>query len=116
MSVGHVVNGVCVDVADSMSAYYSQIHPVLIAGASADTWRVFEYFSAWKLTNYSIDKNSGVISALWSVPLPAPGLASCVYDAPISNLDRFTDGNLMGWAVVAAMVAAWSITVLRRAI
>jgi hypothetical protein len=29
---------------------------------------------------------------------------------------NFIDGNLLGWGVVAAMVLAWSIHVLRRAI
>lgn len=29
---------------------------------------------------------------------------------------NFTDGALLGWGVVAAMVAAWAITILRRAL
>lgn len=29
---------------------------------------------------------------------------------------EFTDGAVLGWGVVAAMVAAWGITVLRRGI
>lgn len=52
----------------------------------------------------------------YSVAAPTNVVGSCTLTPSADPVQEFTDGNLLGWGVVAAMVAAWGITVLRRGI
>ena len=104
MSAGHVVNGQCVDVAASLDAYYSAASIVQASGNPAYLSIITKSVSGWTQDTY---QNGTLIS---SVSAPTPLFAECDTTA------AFLDGHLLGWGVVAAMVVAWSIHVLRRGI
>lgn len=104
MSAGHIVNGQCVDVAASLDSFYGVAPVVQTSGNPAYLSIINKSASGWMQDTY---QNGTLIS---SVAAPTPLFADCDTTA------SFVDGHLLGWGVVAAMVVAWSIHVLRRGI
>lgn len=115
MAAGHYVNGVCTDTAVSANSYYSQIMPTFTPGsAGTEIYKVFANVNGtWSLDEYTIS-STGAVTLNFKSPLPTPSLASCTFETPLTNTDRFIDGNVLGWGVALAMVAAWSIHAMRR--
>ncbi len=80
------------------------------------------------LTNANV--TSGDIPAVWNNQINTPvaqpdcgsptSTAAKVYLRPYETVsletEQFADGMLIGWGVVAAMVIAWAITYLKRAL
>lgn len=66
------------------------------------------------LTNQA---STGIIAsytATRSVPTFTP--YSCSLAPQMDPVENFTDGNILGWLVVAAMAAAWGLMVLKRSL
>lgn len=102
MSAGHIVAGQCVDVAASSDAYFSTLQPVASATNPAYFTVASKNLNDWYLLTYS---GPDLVS---STLLASPIFASC------DTTEQFMDGLAVGWGIVAAMVAAWAIHVLRR--
>lgn len=91
-------------------AYYSGAAPGQTPGGSASYLSVFvKDAGVWKLRRYSVS-GSGEVSTYTDAVLPAMVFPSC------DPLENFKDGMTVGWGVVAAMVLAWGVGVLRRGV
>jgi hypothetical protein len=104
MAAGHIVNGVCVDVAASTDAYYSQLPPVASAGSPVYQTQATKDVSTWYLNT---TQDGLPFSSFELVP---PVFASC------DTTETFFDGLVLGWGVAGAMVAAYAVHLLRRGI
>lgn len=104
MAAGHIVGAACVDVAASTDAYFSTITPVTTPGDVTYFSQASKDAGVWYLKTYADG------SIVTTSPLIAPAFASCDTTA------NFFDGLALGWAVVAAMVAAYAVHLLRRAL
>lgn len=103
MAAGYIVKGECVGVATAQDVLYSGLPPSVTPGVDVYSAQFYRLSGVWNLLTYK----NGVHTA--SYPM-SPMFASCDTTAP------FFDGLTIGWGVVAAMVVAWAIHVLRRAI
>lgn len=104
MAAGHVVGSACVDVATSADAFFSTIAPATTPGLVTYYSQASKESGVWYLKTYA---NGTLVT---TSPLTAPAFASCDTTA------NFFDGLALGWAVVAAMVAAYAVHLLRRAL
>jgi hypothetical protein len=97
------------DQSQAADAYYSAVAPSQTPGATSYL-SVFEKVSgAWKLRRYQVD-TGGSVALLTESPVPALAFPSC------DPYEPFKDGMAVGWGVVACMVLAWGVAVLRRGI
>lgn len=103
MASGYIVQGQCVGVAEAPDYIFSQIKPSVTAGADVYVSQAHKLSGVWNIVSY---KNGVHFS---STPIPVPVFGAC------DTTSTFFDGMTIGWGVVAAMVVAWSIHVLRRA-
>jgi hypothetical protein len=110
MAAGHIVNGQCVDVAASADMYFSHFVPVAM--------QVLNSQGEFDVLQLSMTKDAGQWFYLQfqnefligSFPSAVPAFATC------DTTTEFFDGMSIGWAVVAAMVAAYAVNFLRRAL
>jgi hypothetical protein len=116
MAAGHIVNGSCVDVAASADLYYSVQSSRIEKGTSLDFYHQHsKNAGAWQVEQYSIASDGSVV-LLHQASIPIPNFATCDYQPEDSAFDRFVDGSVLGWGIVAAMVAAWLFLQMRRAL
>lgn len=112
MAAGKIVLGECVPESRAADYYYSSFNPTVVPGATSYYSKTFKSGASWFLETYSYPGNSFVSQAkLASVTFP-----SCETLSPVNSFDSFQEGHVLGWGVAAAMVVAWSIHALRRAI
>lgn len=99
--MGTLYQSRCWSDSDAASAVYSSVSPVILSDGSL----VKPAFvgSAWKLQTFT----AGVLTS--SVDAPAVSLSSC--DPALS----VADGLALGFLVVGVWVAAYAVTVLKRA-
>lgn len=104
MAAGHIVAGRCVDVAASADAYFTNFSGAAIPG-SPPLITVFDKgVTGWQALTY---QGSTLVD---TSPLTVPTFPSCDTTA------EFFDGLAIGWLVVAAMVGAYAVHLLRRAL
>lgn len=118
MSLGFGFAGQCFGTSgDAIGAFWSS-QPVNLSGAASIN--VFYQSQAqliagtWtRVTDRCTQSTTTVTCTRAESVLPVYNPYSCTLASPI---DDFADGAIVGWGVAAAMVAAWAITVLRKAI
>jgi hypothetical protein len=126
MTAGYSAAGACwATPSEAVDAYYSnqQINTNMVQYAGGNlNYHYGEFFKdsgVWKLSlTYCDSVTQSCISPSIRI-LTTNVYGTCTLSADNSTLDpltSFTDGALLGWGIVAAMVAAWSIKVLRRGI
>lgn len=113
--------------AEAVDAYYSskpmQITSVMYNQNAFFFHRYQKYNGVWYEQSGFWSATSGMDSTYWGVaPLSYAGVGSCTIADPSGDsasstdpVEAFADGHILGWGVALAMVAAWSIHVLRRA-
>lgn len=104
MAAGHIVQGECVPVAAAQPLILSYLEPGSSQqGADSYTW----WFSAASSTtiNKTTFRNGTFFQ---NEVLQFPNGPTC------DTAEKFKDGQTLGWGVVAAMVAAFAIHILRR--
>jgi len=106
MALGHIVGSQCLDVASAGHAVARGVAPSLMFDGTNSHLHevVYDETDNFFAIYHSVDG-----SFVESFPY-SPVLTSCEMDQP------FLDGMTLGWAVVAAMVAAYAIHLLRRAL
>lgn len=104
MAAGHIINGQCVDVAVSTDLFWSNFEATAQSGSNLYITVASKTSGIWQLETYL---NGSLYS---TVAAPVPSFASC------DTTEQFFDGMAIGWLVVGAMVAAFSIHLLRRAL
>jgi len=117
MAVGYGVKNLCFETSAKAVDYYWESQPVTTADAFTSNTYFYQYpvkLTYWKLFSNRCTQASGSISCNGQYfDLPSPAISSCTYTPPVTNSEAFVDGNLLGWGVVAAMVAAWAVHVMR---
>jgi hypothetical protein len=107
---GALVGGRCFSSQDAAAdAYYSSAAPSQNPGGTTYLSEFVKVSGAWKLRRYQVEANGGV-AMLSDATLPATSFAVC------DPAESFKDGMAVGWGLVAAMVCAWGLVVLRRGI
>lgn len=116
MAAGFSVGAVCyATTAQAVDAYYSTLNPVSASISSTVTLYVdySKTSGAWRKNTYQIN-SGGDYTLKTSTAVPSTVYGDCTtINTPSEN---FTDGLLLGWGVAAAMVAAYAIHLLRRAL
>jgi len=109
-------SGCYVSASEAIDAHYSAVNPVLAAVSNSVVLRQkpVKTGSSWFIQTDIINPTNGAWTDKGQVLASTNVIGSCTTFN--SNSSNFTDGVLLGWGILAAMVAAWSITVLRRAI
>lgn len=105
---GALVGGRCFASQDAAAdAYYSGAAPSQTPGATSYLSEFVKVSGAWKLRRYQVD-NTGAVAMLSESAVPPMAFATC------DPAESFKDGLTVGWGVVAAMVIAWGVAVVRR--
>lgn len=102
MAAGVIVAGQCVEASAGVDLYYSSGAPSVSAGTPEFITQLEKITGSWFAVTYS---GGSVVN---TSALTAPGFSSCDTTAP------FFDGLQLGWLVVACMVAAYAVHLLRR--
>lgn len=102
MSAGFIVGSQCVDQSTATDAYYSNTFPATTSGAVTYTSMFVKSASGWQQVTYQDG------TEIQRTTANTPVLAPC------DTAEKFKDGQTLGWGVVAAMVAAFAIHILRR--
>lgn len=91
-----------------------------VTSTSATTSGIFYYHSPvksgadWVLSTDRCAMTEAALSCTRGTStLPTYTPTACILN---DSIDSFTDGALLGWGVVAAMVAAWLFLQMRRAL
>lgn len=107
MAAGNIIRGQCVPADAAQAHLLSYMSPGSSqVGTDSFTW--------WF---YSTGASSiGKVTYKNNVFFQFENLIYIPYGPSCDTSAAFIDGHLLGWGVVAAMVVAWSIHVLRRAI
>lgn len=104
MAAGYTVGTQCVDAATATDAYYSNTFPATTSGADTYTSMYLRDATGWQQATF---KNGVEILRTAAVTPILP---------PCDTAANFNDGQILGWGVVAAMVAAYAIHLLRRSL
>lgn len=110
MASGFLFAGRCFAASGDATAAYWAANPVYLTSANPVMTTVTFSGSTWVMNRYNVAANNGTLSLVSSSQAPSLTFPPC------DTSSSFNDGVLMGWGVVAAMVAAYGIKVLRRAI
>jgi hypothetical protein len=107
MANGALVGATCYDTQEhALDAYYSHSSPGQAPGASSYLSTFEKVSGAWHLRTYASQNSQlGMVS-----DAVAPVVAFPVCD----TFESFKDGQVLGWGVVLAMVAAWCVANLRK--
>ncbi|EHP43590.1 hypothetical protein OR16_07781 [Cupriavidus basilensis OR16] len=105
---GALLGAMCYASPDAAAdAYYSGAAPSQTPGGTSYLSAFVKDAGVWKLRRYQVN-SAGEVATLTDAVLPTMTFPAC------DPLENFKDGMTVGWGVVAAMVLAWGVTVLRR--
>jgi hypothetical protein len=108
MADGFLNAAVCYGLQEqAMDARLSAGAPSHTAGSTAYVSEFVKEAGVWRLKVYSADAG-GQLMLRTDAVAPAHSFPSC------DTMESFKDGQVLGWGVVAAMVAAWCIASMRR--
>ena len=103
MATGYLYKTQCFPtLADATSARWSDQEAGITSGTTSYLTDVQWSGTAWVLKRYTLN-TSGTLTLNTITNLPALSFPSC------DTTQNFTDGSLLGWGVVAAMVAAYAV-------
>lgn len=88
-------------------AYYSAVAPSQTPGAVTYLSEFVKTTGGWVLRRYQVGSD-GSVGTLTDASLPSLSFPAC------DPQESFKDGMTMGWGVVAAMVAAWALVVMKK--
>lgn len=110
MATGYLFNRYCYPTsAQAADAYFSGSGPFHVPGATSYQSWYSKSAGNWILQRITIS-STGSSTTLNSVAMVTPTFASCDTSAV------FLDGMTLGWGVAAAMVAAFAVKFLSRAL
>lgn len=107
MSAGFYVNGQCLDSTSAPAVFASIVPPAVAPGTT---------------TYHSVVEPSGsglALNTYATTPTETALYSSANYSSvlqPCDTTETFFDGVLIGWGIVAAMIAAWLFLQMRRAL
>jgi hypothetical protein len=107
--MGALFNGQCFGTnSEAADAFFTSQGPSYTAGATSyQSW--YEKSTVWQIKRQSIASN-GAITNLATSNATVPAFPDCDVNA------NFNDGMLLGWGIASAMVAAFAVKFLSRAL
>lgn len=110
MADGALLGAVCYASQDAAAdAYYSGAGPAQTPGGTTYLSEFVKVSGVWKVRRYQVASDGGV-AMLTDATAPSVVFPSC------DPMENFKDGMTAGWGVVAAMLLAWGVAVLRRGV
>ncbi len=88
-------------------AYFSGAAPSQTPGGTSYLSTFVKDAGVWKLRRFQVS-STGDVATLSDAVVPTMVFPVC------DPLENFKDGMTIGWGVVAAMVLAWGVAVMRR--
>lgn len=92
---------------DALDAYYSAKLPEVTAGSTSYVAEFVKVSGVWKVQRKTIATN-GTVTNQTDANAPVITFPTC------NEAGNFQDGMTVGWGIVGAMIAAWSIAMIRR--
>lgn len=118
MATGYFSAGHCwPTTAEALDAHYLSKPPSLSSatnGSGVYTEAILHTYKTSGLWFYQRVSCNGSTCSTNTYSAWTPTFPSCTISAVDDPVESFADGNVLGWGVVAAMVAAWAIVQLRR--
>ena len=114
MATGFLEDGICFTTSqEALDFHFQGIPPSFLITTSTSTLQEYLRLASgqWNLRKATI-ATSGVQTQVFSTAVPALVQPSCTL--PNTAMESFTDGAILGWGIVAAMVAAWAIKSLSK--
>lgn len=93
--------------AEAVDAFYTSASPSYTAGSTSYLSQYVKVGDVWKIQRYSIS-STGTVSTLAQSNAPIPTFPAC------DTIEQFADGQVIGWGVALAMIAAWCIKNLSK--
>lgn len=110
MATGYLYNSICyVSLAQATAARWSDVKPGITAGSTSYLTDVQFSGTVWQIKRYTLS-STGTLTLNTTTTAPTLAFPSC------DTAQNFNDGMLLGWGVAAAMVAAFSVKFLSRAL
>lgn len=95
---------------EGVDAFFSGVVPVFDASSNPFAYtRWSKSTGVWAVDHFHVS-NAGVMTLQWTAAIPPKELGVC--DMPNDPTTMFTDGMLLGWGVVLAMVLAWGVKLM----
>lgn len=109
MATGALYEGQCyASNAAAADAYFTGALPAFTSGSTSYLSEYARVGGVWKINRFSIAAN-GTVTTLTQSSAPVPTFPTC------DTVEKFVDGQTVGWGIALAMVCAWCIRNLRSA-
>ena len=108
--MGYLFKSQCFEtLAEATAAHWSEKPADFTPGATSYLTDVIWSGTAWQIKKYTLS-SAGVLTNNTTTNLPVLAFPTC------NSTDAYFDGMTLGWGVAAAMVAAFSIKFIARAL
>jgi hypothetical protein len=110
MGIGAEFQGRCyISIADAADAYFTGQPVQIVSGATSYATEFSKLGAVWHSKGYSIS-STGVWTTRYKSIAVVPIFPVC------DTAESFNDGLLLGWGIATAMVLAWAVSHMRRAL
>lgn len=110
MGIGAEFRGQCyISIAEAADAYFTGLPVQVVSGATSYATEFSKLGAVWQSKGYSIS-STGVWTTRYTSTAVIPNFPVC------DTAESFNDGLLLGWGIAAAMVMAWAVSHMRRAL
>lgn len=108
MATGYLYNSICFpSFSEATAARWSEVKPGISAGATSYLTDVQWSGTVWQIKRYTLS-STGALTLNTTTAAPTLSFPTC------DTFTNFNDGMTLGWGVVAAMVAAYAFTLMRK--
>ena len=116
MATGYLSEGVCwASVMEATDAHFQSIPPSSLTVSTTTITYLHSYIKqangTWNFVKQSYS-STGSPTLNYSVAMPTLNFYACTL--PNSPSESFSDGLILGWGIVAAMVAAWAVKAMSK--
>ena len=108
MATGYLYDQICFPTLGEATAAKWQKQPAGVTAGTTSYITNFDYSgSAWQIKRYTLS-STGTLTLNTTTAAPLQTFPTC------DTFTNFNDGLTLGWGVVAAMVAAYAFTLMRK--
>ena len=108
MATGYLYNQICFPTLAEATAAKWQNQPAGVTAGTASYITNFDYSgTVWQIKRYTLS-STGTLTLNTTTSAPVLTFPAC------DTFTNFNDGLTLGWGVVAAMVAAYAFTLMRK--
>lgn len=121
MATGFAIANQCYETKQAADDAYYSAQPIIVFSSPTDQQVAIIYQptktgfgGAWVNTFQVADVVGPGYYSQGSTDIIDRTYPTCDFTSPQTDTERFLDGNVLGWGVALAMVAAWAIHTMRR--